>query len=142
MSGCAAQYSRTRGNRARLPVERGFERSATLAMSLHIFHRDGDRSRRIPDRKGRLLVARLAEVEDVDAGIVRHAAAIAREVGLAVAVDVVAHRDAIDARFGQRDADGHRPGARRHFGAGEPAALLQPVGRGAAIALYANLAGR
>src|SRR5690606_39895370 len=31
---------------------------------LHIFHRDGDRLGRIPDRKGRLLVARLAEVED------------------------------------------------------------------------------
>src|SRR3546814_10220138 len=97
MSGCAAQYSRTRGNRARLPVERGFERSATLAISLHIFHRDGDRLGRIPDRKGGLLVARLAEVEDIDARVVRHPAAIARDVGLAVAVDVVPHRDAIDA---------------------------------------------
>src|SRR5690606_24115566 len=90
----------------------------------------------------RLLVARLAEVEDVDAGIVRHAAAIARDVGLAIAVDVVAHRDAVHARFGQRHADRHRPGARRHFDAGEPASLRQPVGRSAAIALHANLTGR
>src|SRR3546814_8388495 len=107
MSGCAAQYSRTRGNRARLPVERGFERSATLAISLHIFHGDGDRLGRVPNRKGRLLVARLAEVEDVDAGIVRHPAAIARDVGLAIAVDVVAHRDAIDTGLGPRSEE-HR----------------------------------
>src|SRR3546814_2900542 len=134
MSGCAAQYSRTRGNRARLPVERGFERSATLAISLHIFYRDGDRLGRIPDRKGGLLVARLAEVEDIDARVVRHPAAIARDVGLAVAVDVVPHRDAIDAGLRQRDADGHRSGARRHFDAREPSALLQPIGGRAAIA--------
>src|SRR3546814_20523473 len=106
MSGCAAQYSRTRGNRARLPVERGFERSATLAISLHIFHRDGDRLGRIPDRKGGVLVARLAEVEDIDARVVRHPAAIARDVGLAVADYVVPPCADKAACLRKREADG------------------------------------
>src|SRR3546814_20416262 len=88
-----------------LAVNRGFERCATLAISLHILHGDGDRRGRVPKRKGRLLVALLAEVEDVDAGIVRHPAAIALDVGLAIAVDVVANRDAIDTGLGQRDAE-------------------------------------
>src|SRR3546814_18335099 len=126
MSGCAAQYSRTRGNRARLPVERGFERSATLAISLHIFHRDGDRLGRIPDRKGGLLVARLAEVEDIDARVVRHPAAIARDVGLAVAVDFVPHPDAIDAGLRHRAPDGHPPGPRPPFPPRGPHATPPP----------------
>ena len=49
--------------------------------------------------------------------------------GLAIVVHIMAHRDAIAAGRGDGDAEGHRPGARRAFDAGQPAAALQPVGR-------------
>src|SRR3546814_3534284 len=119
MSGCAAQYSRTCGKRARLPVERGLERSATLATTplpflvdrlerqpADIIQRDGHALRRVADREadGRELRLPLEdEIGDLHVGIARHAAAVAA-IRLAVAVRVVPDRNDVSAGLLDRHA--------------------------------------
>src|SRR5690606_5682681 len=67
-------------------------------------------------------------------------AAILADVGLAIAVGVVTHRDAIRAGARRGQAEAHRPGPGRRLDAVEPTPRLQPVRLGAAIELHADRA--
>ena len=64
-------------------------------MILHILERNGDDDRRIADRDRGLVHRGLAEVENADLGIIRESTAVATQIGLAVAVKVMPHRNAV-----------------------------------------------
>src|SRR5690606_12447158 len=72
--------------------------------TLEIAHADGHRLDLRTETEGHLGMAWLAEIEDVDAGIVGHAAAVLRQVSLAVVVHVVANGDAIGPGLGRGHA--------------------------------------
>src|SRR5690606_30153166 len=88
--------------------------------------------------EGHLVHARLAQIEDVDAGVVGHSAAVLREVGLAIVVDVVASGDGIVARLRHRHAESHRSGPCGNLNAVYPAARGQPVLPGRAVNLHSH----
>src|SRR4051812_14283925 len=106
MSRCWSQKRRTRGSNDRLPVERGLESRATLAISVARYRADREtvpvienhahRLDAIADRHRGLLVAGL-QVEERDRRIVREAAAVAPIALGIVAIDIVADRHGVTA---------------------------------------------
>jgi len=90
--------------------------------------------------KARFLIARLAQIEDIDRRIVAHRAAILANVGLAIAIHIMAHGDPVSARGWHRHAKRHRTSAGGRFNAVEPFALFKPFRLGAAIALHTQSA--
>src|SRR3954470_7955258 len=119
MSLWRSQKSRTRGSRARLPVERGVERSATDVIRSPAAGMDGEAVAIVEDDvhaehaladADRDLVEARPQVEQRDVRVAGEAAAVIPIARRIVAVDVVAHGDRVAPRVRDGDADPHRAG--------------------------------
>ena len=61
-------------------------------------HFNIDRLHGVTDIKFGFLVARLPQIEDADAGIIRHAATIAKYIGFTIAINVMAYGYGVSTR--------------------------------------------